>query len=316
MSETYIGLDIGGTNIKAAVVDEQGRILRRDRTETPASEGPEAVAAAGAELARRLCEGDYPTPAGLGAACAGMMDAARTTVLFSPNLPGWEDVPLGQMLENKSGMPCTLENDANAAALGEYWRGAGRGTNVMVQLTLGTGIGGGVVLGGRTLVGNDGMGSELGHMTLEPDGPTCGCGRQGCMEALASATAVARRMREMIDEGRSSILEGRDDITARDVYDAVCEGDEAAQENFRTTAYYLGMGISNLLYIFNPGAVVLSGGMAAAGDVLLDPIREEVHDRSLDILVRNLRICQAELGDDAGPVGAARAFLNRHVNND
>ena len=316
MSETYIGLDIGGTYIKAAVVDQQGRILKRDRMETPASEGPEAVAATGAELARRISDGDYPRPSGLGAASAGMMNAERTTVLFAPNLTGWEDVPLAQMLEDKTGLPCTLENDANAAALGEYWRGAGRETKVMVLLTLGTGIGGGVVLEGRPLVGNNGMGSELGHMSLEPDGPTCGCGKKGCLEALASAPAVVRRMKDMIAEGKPTSLSDKEDITAKDVYEAVCDGDEAAKENFRITASYLGMGISNYLYIFNPGAVVLSGGMAAAGDVLLDPIREEVEKQTLDIFLRNLRICQAELGNDAGTVGAARAFLNRREKAD
>ena len=315
MQDVVIGIDLGGTNIKAGAVTNDGRVLLRDREPTPTPSVPAAVVEAIARVVGR-CVAQFQQQgqrvAGLGVGSPGTIDLDRGIVLFSPNLTGWGDVPLKAMTEEKLGLPCALENDANAAALGEQWVGAGRGADSLVMFTLGTGIGGGIVLDDKVWHGTGGFAGEIGHMSINPDGPLCGCGNRGCIEAYASATAMVRRMREAIERGQKSTLAHKGgQFSSRDIYQAALAGDAAARENFEATARYLGVAVSNILHILNPAVIVLSGGVTASGDLLMEPLKDEMKRRTMEAPYRDARICFAELGEDAGFIGAARCFINR-----
>jgi len=313
MNGLTVGVDLGGTNIKLGLVSPLGDVIRRHSLPTPAQQGPAAVAHAIAEGIRQCMEAAGASPksvVGVGLGSPGTIDQRNGVVLFSPNLPGWADIPLRQMVQDDVGMPCVLENDANVAALGEQWQGAGRGAASLVLLTLGTGIGGGIILNGRVWRGGGGVAGEIGHMSINPDGPVCGCGSRGCLEAYASATAMVRRMREAIQAGAHTQLAAEaDTLTARDIHRAALAGDAMARENIEATARYLGVAVSNLLHLLNPQVVAFSGGVTAAGDMLLRPLCHEVHDRTMEASQRNVKICFAELPNDAGLIGAARCFM-------
>ena len=315
MEKVIAGVDLGGTNIKAGLVDGEGNVVSRCRIPTEAEGGPEAVTDRMADAVREAAaEGgtNIDSVAGVGVGSPGPLDLKTGEVIVAPNLPGWEHIPLQEMMAERTGLPCVLENDANAAALAEQWAGAGKGANSLVQLTLGTGIGGGIVLDGQVWHGFADCAGEIGHMSIDPDGPKCNCGNWGCIEALASATAMVRRMREEIENGTDTILADKaEDLTARDIYEAALEDDEAAAENMHMTGFFLGVGITNLLHILNPEVVVLSGGVTAAGNMLLRPIRQTVRERTMEACRRDVKIRFAELGDDSGLIGAARAFALR-----
>ncbi len=315
MQDMVVGVDLGGTNIKAGAVSSGGEMLFRSRMSTDASAGPERVADR-IGMAVRDClegvEGGRERTAGVGVGSPGPLDPATGVVWAAPNLPGWTNVPLRRMVQDRVGLPCEVENDANAASLAEQWMGAGRGAASLVLLTLGTGIGGGIVLGGKVWHGFGGVAGEIGHMSINPDGPRCNCGGRGCIEAYASAPAMVRRMREAIAGGRRTTLSGQGEgLSARAIHEAALAGDAAARENMRMTGFYLGVAICNIMNVLNPEVVVLSGGVAAAGEMLLRPIRETVEERTMEAVRRNVRICFAALGEDAGVIGAARAFVTR-----
>ena len=315
MQDIVIGVDLGGTNIKAGAVSADGKVLYRCRRSTDAFAGPDAVADRIADAARECADSVYEgvgRASGVGIGSPGLIDSRAGDVALATNFAGFTDLPLCRMVEERAGMPCSLENDANAAALGEQWVGAGGGTSSLVMLTLGTGIGGGVVLDGKVWSGFGGVAGEIGHMCIDPDGPPCSCGKRGCIEAFASATGIVRRMKEAIAEGRATGLAGLGDaLTSRDIYEAARAGDEAARKNMAMTGRYLGMAISNLMHILNPEVIVMSGGVTGAGEVLMGPIREEVDRRAMDASRENVRVCFAQLGDDAGLIGAARSFMVR-----
>jgi len=316
MEKVIIGVDLGGTNIKAGAVGPDGKVRYRTRLTTDAAKGPEAVADRIAQAALNCVEntkGGKESTLGVGVGSPGPLDLRNGIVIFAPNLPGWENVPLRSMIEKRTGLPCTLENDANAAALAEQWAGAGKGTSSLVILTLGTGIGGGIVLDGKVLHGFSDVGAEIGHMSINPDGPACGCGNKGCVEAYASATAMVRRMRETLAKGCKSMLARKaDKLTARDISEAALAGDEAACENIEMTGFYLGVAIANILHILNPEYVVMSGGVSAAGDLLMNPIMKTLQERSIPASRKGVKICWTALGDDAGVLGAARSFAIEH----
>jgi len=313
MHDIVIGVDLGGTNIKAGAVSYDGRVLFRCRTTTEGHMGPAAVVDRIAQAIRDCLagvEGGRERTAGVCVGSPGPLDLKNGVVLTAPNLPGWVNVPLRAMVEERVGLPCVVENDANAAALGEQWVGAGSGADSLVLLTLGTGIGGGIVLNGKIWHGFTGVAAEIGHMSINPDGPACNCGGRGCIEAYASATAMVRRMREAIAAGRHSSLASKGEkLTARDIYEACVAGDQAALENMHTTGFYLGVAIANILNVLNPEVVVLSGGVTAAGDLLLRPIQQTVREHALEAAREGVRICFSALGDDAGVIGAARSFM-------
>jgi glucokinase len=313
MPDLTIGVDLGGTNIKVGLVTAEGKIVRSHRVTTEAQRGPQAVAERICEACRDLLAAageQLPAVRGVGVGSPGTIDIENGVVLFSPNLDGWNDIPLRQMVEQGLEKDCVVDNDANVAALAEQWVGVGRGTGSLVLLTLGTGIGGGIVLDERIWHGGNGVAGEVGHMSINPDGPRCGCGNRGCLEAYASATAMVRRMREAIEAGTpTSLADRKDELTAALIHGAAVAGDAAARENIEQTGRYLGVGVSNLMHILNPEVVAFSGGVTAAGEMLLEPVRREVEWRTLEASRRDVRISLSALPEDAGLIGAARCFM-------
>jgi glucokinase len=255
---------------------------------------------------------------GIGVGAPGPLDREQGIVLVAPNL-GWKDFPLRERIQSRLHLPTTLDNDANCATFGEWWQGAARGGRNVVGLTIGTGIGGGLILDGALYHGSSDMAGEVGHTTIDLNGRHCKCGNYGCLEAYASGPAIATRAREVLvrEEGESMIplmVNGKfDDITAQIVYDAASEGDQVANEIVRDTARYLGAGIANLLNIFNPDIVVVAGGVTAAGDALFVPLRAEVRRRAFSPAVRAVRIVAGELPGTAGVVGAVASFKQQHL---
>jgi glucokinase len=316
-----VGIDLGGTNIVAGCVAEDGgTILGVRSVPTGAEEGPDAVvdriiatAKESIELARAAQPGIKPVGVGIGA--PGPLNTREGMVLLTPNL-GWVNMPLRDRIVAGLKLPTALDNDANCAVLGEWWQGAARGTRHAIGLTIGTGIGGGLILDGRLYHGASDIAGEIGHTTIDANGRRCKCGNYGCLEAYASGPAIALRAMEAIESGAQSSLRtlvggDRKRITAQTVYEAAYEGDELALEVVRDTAKFLGAGIANLINIFNPEAVVICGGVTRAGPKLFDPLQREVSRRAFKPAVEVCRIVPGELPGTAGVYGAARAFLEQ-----
>ena len=306
-------VDLGGTKIMTAVVLPDGRLLSHNYCLTMADRGPEVVidrilsALNGAMAQAQLKTSEL---IGLGVAAAGILDTKKGIVTTSPNLPHWHDVQLGDILTEKLGIVTYIINDANAAAVGEHRFGVGKGFTNMIYLTVSTGIGGGIIVDGELYSGTDGCAGELGHMTVEVDGPRCHCGNFGCLEALASGWAVVIEAVKRINQGeKSSIIEladGRlEDITAEKIAMAARRGDRLAADIVREAANYLGVGLANLVNIFNPELIVIGGGLSKMGDMLLKPARKVVKERAFKLPTRTVRIVRARLGSNAGIIGAA-----------
>ncbi|MDR7555621.1 MAG: ROK family protein [Armatimonadota bacterium] len=311
----YLGVDLGGTKILTAVVDETGQVAARVRAPTPQT-GPAAVVEAIAATAQQALEAaglprGAVRAAGVGA--PGPADPVTGTVFSPPNLPGWGDVPLADLLRARLEVPVAVENDANAAALGEHWVGAGRGVDDLLYITVGTGIGGGLILRGQLYTGTSGCAGEVGHMVIVPDGPRCACGRQGCLEAVASGPAIARAARAALEAGRPSVLSAvaAEELDAHAVARAAVEGDPLAREVFARAARYLGLAVANLVNLLNPAMVIIGGGVARAGDLLLAPVRRIVDAEAFARPAAAVRIVPAALGADAGALGAVAAARQR-----
>ncbi len=313
MEDLVIGIDLGATNIKVGLVTADGRVLSRRRLDTEVGEGPEAVAGRICRACRELVSMTEIAPGrvlGAGVGCPGSVDSASGVLLFWPNVPDWRNVPLRRMIQDELGMRCVMDNDANVAALAEQWVGAGKGASSLVVLTLGTGIGAGIVLDGRVWRGGNGAAGEVGHMSINPRGPLCSCGNRGCLQLYASAPAMVRRMREAIEAGApTSLVDRKDELTAELIHKAALAGDGPSRRNIEQTGRYLGVGVSNLMHILNPEVIAFSGGVTAAGEMLMAPLRDEVKRRTLEASRRGTRICFAALLDDAGVIGAARCFM-------
>jgi glucokinase len=305
-----IGVDVGGTKVAAGVVDEQGRILEKVRRPTP-STNPKETAEVIAEVVD-LLKGKFENVVAVGLGAAGFVDESRSTVLFAPNL-AWRDEPIKDKVESRVGLPVIVENDANAMAWGEARFGAGRGEAYLVCITLGTGIGGGIIIDGKLFRGRYGIGAEFGHVRVVPDGRRCGCGNRGCWEQYTSGNALAHEARDLarVEPFRATrmfelgdgTIEG---ITGFVVTQAAREGDAAALECFALVAEWTGQGMADLAATLDPGAFIIGGGLSAASDLLLEPIKKSFaahvtgrgHRTLADVRV-------AELGPDAGIVGAA-----------
>lgn len=314
-----LGIDVGGTKILTAVIGAGGKIRSSDYSITPAGEGPEAVVKSILKSAGRALEQAGITAAGLYAAGVGApgLSNPETGMLFtSPNLPGWHNVPLREILEKALGRKVFLINDANAAAVGELYYGAGRGVRNFIYITVSTGIGGGIIIDGRIYTGATGTAGELGHMTIDVEGPACHCGNRGCWETLASGTALAREARNSIKSGAAtSILRYAGGelakVNAEAVDRAAQAGDKLAAGLIARTAYYLGVGLANLINIFNPEVIVIGGGLSDIGDRLLLPAYEEASRRAFPQPYQAVRFARAELGRDSGVVGAAAFALEK-----
>ncbi|KAF2957603.1 glucokinase [Thermotoga sp. Ku-13t] len=307
-----IGVDLGGTNYAVGLVDENGKILARVEGETKVHEGPDAVVRRISDSILSLSKAGSVLAVGVGS--PGSIDHHTGTVRFSPNFPGWIDFPLARKIEELTSLKVFVENDANAYALGERTFGVAKGLEHVVCLTLGTGIGGGVITHGILLRGSTGIGAELGHMNVMPNGPKCGCGARGCLEALASATAIRNFVRDGYERHRDSSLfrdKAPDLVTPKDVFDHAKMGDQFALEIFNIVVDAISAAIGSLINIFNPQLVVLGGGIANAGEFLLTPIEERVKNYVLPTMFGSYRIALSQLGKDAGILGAASIVYER-----
>jgi len=318
--EYAIGIDLGGTFIKAGVVDAAGHIIYQASRPTEGEKGRDAIVANIAAAAEAVLAGAgfaWEQVAGVGLGSPGVFDYERGGIVHhSPNLKALEGHPLPLLVQEqlrRPGVPVVLENDANAAAFAEKWVGAGRDARSLVLFTLGTGIGGGIVLDGEVWHGSTGFAGELGHQTILPEGPLCGCGNRGCLEAIASATGLVRRLREAVEMGRPTALANRvrggEKVTSKDVYLAAVAGDATARALLEETGRYLGIAAANMINILNPEMVVFGGGMTGAGEMLLAPIRAEAQRRAIPAAYAACRIVFAQLGNDAGLIGAAGCVL-------
>jgi glucokinase len=315
-----LGIDLGGTNIVTAVMPEDGSRTFAVRTiPTHREFGAEGVVARIVQLAEESIAAaltetgarrDAITGVGIGA--PGPLDRAEGVVRIAPNL-GWRDFPLRRRVAEALRLPTALDNDANCATLGEWWIGAAQGARHVVGMTIGTGIGGGLILDGRIYHGASDVAGEIGHTTIDATGRRCACGSYGCLEAYASGPAIADRAREALASGEDSLLPQLVDgdlsrLSAETVYDAAEAGDTLARLLVRETAHFLGAGVANLLNIFNPEAVVIAGGVTKAGDALFEPLRAEVRRRAFLPAVERCRIVPGALPGTAGVVGAVAMF--------
>ncbi|MBC7328214.1 ROK family protein [bacterium] len=314
----YIGCDVGGTNIRTAVVDENGKILGDARMRALMEKGPNVVLGQIADsfreaLSRAKAKREDVIAAGI--AMAGQHDSKNGICIFSPNF-GWENVPVIPPLQEQFPVPMFLGNDVNLAAFGEWKFGAGKGYKWVVMITLGTGIGGGAILDGKLMLGATEMFAEVGHMTILPDGPRCGCGNHGCWEALAGRDAIVRRAIQKLQTGRkSSLLEIKNyhwrdlnpEIIAKEAY----KGDEVARETIEETGYWVGIGVANLINIFNPELFIIGGRIALAGELLFGAIERTVKARGLSASWGPCKIVPAALGDDAGILGAVAYAMDK-----
>ena len=316
-----LGIDIGGTNLVVGSVAEDGSTAIATASEPTHSEaGATDVVDRLVGLAERVIAGtrrEVPGAEimGVGVGAPGPLDTKRGVVLLTPNL-GWVDMPLRQLIHDRLGLPAALDNDANCAVLGEWWVGAAKGARHAIGITIGTGIGGGIILDGRLYHGASDVAGEIGHTTIDTEGRRCKCGNYGCLEAYASGPNIALRAVEEIEAGaesRLSAIVGGDlaKITAQTVYQAAADGDELALEIVSDTAKFLGVGIGNLLNIFNPEVVVVCGGVTLAGDHLFEPLRRETARRAFKPAVAACRIVPGALSGTAGVYGAAKAFLDQ-----
>lgn len=328
-----IGVDLGGTNLRIAAVDGNGKILEKVTTGTEVARGRDRVIEAMCDAVRNVAlkYSSAGALAGIGVGVPGIIDMQTGTVRESPNLAGWQNYPVREEIESRLATTVILENDANAAALGEKWLGAAAAVDDMCMLTLGTGVGGGLVLNGRVWHGARGMAAELGHINVDPNGAACGCGSRGCLEQYASATAVKRMAMEAISSGKAPELARamNDDpeFSAKAVYRMAMAGDEPAREIFRNVGTALGIGVADLINIFNLPMYVIGGGLAAAWDafarVMLETaskysyiyrVTKAAHDGDGDgeehhASGKTTTITHALLGSDAGLIGAARLAM-------
>lgn len=310
MSINTIGIDVGGTKVLGGVVTESGEILTTARRDTP-QKGGRALTQAIADVANELAE-QFPVES-IGVSAAGFISSDRQTILATPNIAGWNGVNLVAELTEILGKRIVLENDANAAAWGEFKFGAGRGRNDLMLLTLGTGVGGGLILGGALFRGAFGIGAELGHLRIVPGGHLCGCGIRGCLEQYSSGSALLRHAREAInaspDLARNLLARGDgtlEGLKGQHITEAAREGDPVALAAFNTMASYLGAGLASLCAVIDPSCIVLGGGVIDAGEIFLGPTREAAL-RLIPFSGKHPypEIVAAELGNNAGLVGVA-----------
>jgi len=339
MSNFAIGVDLGGTNLRIAAVDEQGRLMEKVTLGTKTVLGRDHVLNDMCEAIRHMSD-KYKGAGkllGVGIGVPGIIDMQTGMMRESPNLPGWADYPVRSEIEKRLGAPVILENDANVAALGEKWLGAGRHVGDMAMLTLGTGVGGGLVLGGKIWHGMTGMAGEFGHMTVDPEGQLCGCGNHGCLEQYASATAIMRMAREMIATGDAPGLAKAAsadlEFSAREIYNLAIQGDEQARRIFRRVGRALGIALATMVNGLNLEMYVIGGGVCSAWEAFSPTIFEELRQRAMVYAAtapadplhmpsgasgqkepgsgRTTIITRALLGSDAGLFGAARLPMTR-----
>ncbi|GMA60100.1 ROK family glucokinase [Alicyclobacillus fastidiosus] len=307
----YFGVDVGGTSIKTALVTATGQIIVKQAFATQSESSVEHICL---KLRGVLKESLQQTKhkladvAGVGVGLPGFLDLRNGIILKLPNI-GWENIPFIDIAEDVFGLPVVMENDAKVAALAESWTGAGRNALVLVCVTVGTGVGGGFVLHRHLYRGVNGMAGEVGHLTVDRNGLACHCGRRGCLETVASATAMIRRAKELQQAGQMPSQVAIDD--AKTIFDLAAQGDEAAQQVVRETADWLGYGLSMIAGTINPDTILIGGGVSTAGDAFLKPVTDAFRRYALDLVSQAATIAPAQLGNDAGVIGASRLVSTR-----
>lgn len=314
----YAGVDLGGTKILVLVAGEDGRVVADVRVPTLATQGPESVQTRIVDaVAQAASECGISTKdlRALGVSAPGPIDSAEGVITDPPNLPGWHNVPLARILQRRLGVPALLENDANCSAVGEHSFGVGRGYRHMIFVTISTGIGGGIIIDNELYAGASGAAGEVGHIGVSPDGPVCGAGHVGCLEAFASGTAIAARAREAVARGGlpgTARIAGQDPpLSAKTVYQASEQGEADATGIITTAGRYLGIGLASMINMFNPQAVVLGGGLMNMGDTILGPAVETARTRSFAQSFMDVRIVEGELGERSAALGALAVARNR-----
>jgi glucokinase len=297
-----VAVDIGGTHIRVALY-EPGSLTPISHQRTRSLANQPGVYDRLAQAIESIWPQDHVDAIGI--ASPGPLDPHTGTILATPNIPEWKNFPLTSKLSKRFGVPAYLDNDANMAGLAEWQYGAGKGHQDLVYLTISTGIGGGVISNGCLLQGFRGMGAELGHMIIDPDGPLCGCGHRGHVESFCSGPSIARYVNEQLIAGQTSTLQAQPSLTAAQIADAAHTGDQLAIDAFERAGYYLGIAVANYLAIFDPSILIFGGGVSQVGDYLFKPFEDSLHKHTFHPhYLENLVITKAALGDDAGLLGA------------
>ena len=318
MKKVAIGVDIGGTNVRLGLVDERGKILFLESFSTGEFPGKQALLKAlcsSAEILMAKARSNGYRVAGVGIGAPGPIDVERGLVYFFPNIPGWKNTPLKKILEKKLKLNVSVDNDANAMALGEYAFGAGRGCKNMIALTLGTGVGGGMVLNGRLFHGSTFSAAEIGHLKINEDGPLCACGGRGCIETYVGNGYFVREVQKRLDAGAQSILrkwlrEGKK-LSPLLVQQATRAGDLFSRKVWEETGAHLGSALAGLVDILNPDRVVIGGGIALGGEMILGPVRRAIAKKAFPIAARSAKVLPAGLRADGGIIGAAAMILTQ-----
>jgi glucokinase len=311
-AQAVIGIDLGGTKIAAAVLTPDGVLHEREHVPTEAEEGREHVIARLIAVVRSLQERTSYTVHAIGIGAPAPLSPSQGIIWEAPNMPGWDRVPLRDLMQGELSLPVALENDARAAGLAEARVGAGRSASSMLYVTVGTGIGGALLIDGRLIRGASETAGEIGHMVMNPSGPLCGCGNYGCLEQYSAGPAIERRAAELIREGAPSILSeiAADRLTGESVAEAARAGDAVGLRAYQDAGTWLGAGIASVVNLFNPATVVVGGGVAQTGDLLMSPVRSSVRHHSLNRAFEALTINTAMLGTDAGILGAGMAAID------
>jgi glucokinase len=317
MAELFASVDLGGTNMACALADRSGKVAAEGKAPTESYEGPQGVLARMGKLINDTAQKAGSKPGAVGIVVPGLADVKAGVVKFLPNLPTkWRDVPVRQILEPLVGCPVYLLNDARAAALGEMTFGHGKSVRSMIFFTLGTGIGGGIVIDGKLLLGPLGAAGEIGHMTILPDGPNCGCGSRGCIETLFSGPALTGLGVRLLRSGQAPKLHelvGGDagKVSPKEMAEAAAAGDTMLRDSIVRHAEYLGIAVANLVTSLDPDLVVLGGGVAEMGALLFDTVRETVKKRVVMVPTERLRIERSMVGDAAGMLGGIALAMNQ-----
>ncbi|MBI2847410.1 MAG: ROK family protein [Chloroflexi bacterium] len=306
-----LALDLGGTAYRVGLVERSGRLLHRSSHPTIVREGVEGILARVFQSLRELLKDAGPNTAeAIGIAAPGPINPETGVIFKAPNMPGWEDIPLKELCEEEFGIPAFAGNDANLAALAEHAFGAGRGVDDLIYITISTGIGGGIISDGRLFLGSQGLAGEVGHMTIDRHGPRCRCGNVGCLEVLASGTAIAGIAVQRIADGErsaiSSLVGGRlEEVTAEIVATAAYNGDALARNIIKKAALDMGAGLVNLFHLFNPKLIIIGGGVSKAWPLFSVHINSYIAEHAMPHFYEYVPIVPAALGDDAGLLGAA-----------
>ncbi|MDF2882431.1 MAG: hypothetical protein K0R54_2988 [Clostridiaceae bacterium] len=304
--EFVIGIDLGGTKICGAIADIKGNVINKYIIPTNANQGEQTVLQRIMSVIDKLIEESgegLEKIKAIGIGSPGPLDPKKGMIITTPNLP-FKNFKLVEPIKNKYNIPTFLDNDANVAAIGEYMLGAGKGTENMVYITVSTGIGGGAIINGKIYRGNTFNALEVGHMTIVPDGPKCNCGNHGCVEALASGTAIGRQAMEHIKNEEDTSLVNYEKVTAAEVFIEAAKGDALSQKILDKSLEYLGIGVANLITILDPEVFVIGGGVSNGGSIVFEKVQQVVNQRCFQVMSENCRIVPAMLGNDAGVIGA------------